>query len=155
MTRFRVVLIGIVLAVVVLYGLVLVANYSTSPARIGVVDGKLTPCPDLPNCVSTQSTQSEKWLPPLEMTGSTEQAAEKLKAVLESMPGTRLVRQSENYLHFEVRSPLMRFVDDVEFLINPHQKQIDFRSASRIGYSDLGVNRTRMEKISRKFQHSP
>ena len=150
--RFRVVLIGSVLALVVLYGLVLVANYSSRPARIGVADGKLSPCPDSPNCVSTRSTQSEKWMPPLEMAGSTEQAIEKLKAVLGSMPGTRLVTQSENYLHFEVRSPLMRFVDDVEFLISPDQKRIDFRSASRMGYSDLGVNRDRMETITRKFQ---
>ncbi len=146
--------VGIGIAFVILIGVILVLNFRSQPAAIGVTDGKLAACPQSPNCVSTQTDQPEKQMEPLEFTGSTDQTREKIKAILESMPRTRLVTQSENYLHFEVRSLLMRYVDDVEFLIDPEKKQIDFRSASRIGYSDLGVNRDRMETITRKFQES-
>ncbi len=145
-------LIGIGIAFVVLIGIILVLNSRSQPAAIGITDGKLAACPQSPNCVSTQTDQPEKQMEPLGFTDSVDQTREKIKAILESMPRTRLVAQSENYLHFEVRSLLMRYVDDVEFLINPEKKQIDFRSASRIGYSDLGVNRDRMETITRKFQ---
>jgi uncharacterized protein (DUF1499 family) len=60
-----------------------------------------------------------------------------------------LAGEAENYWHFEVTSLIFRFVDDVEFLIDRQKKRIDFRSASRVGHSDLGVNRRRMNAISR------
>ncbi len=141
---------GIVFAIFV--GVLLVLNSKSKPAAIGVTDGKLAPCPQSPNCVSTQTDQPEKQMASLKFTGSADEAREKIIAILKSMPRTRLVKQSEKYLHFEARSLLLRFVDDIEFLIDPEQKQIDFRSASRIGHSDLGVNRDRMETITHIFQ---
>jgi uncharacterized protein (DUF1499 family) len=63
------------------------------------------------------------------------------------MARTRLIREDAAYLHFEFTSLLLRFVDDVEFLFDDDTKTVHFRSASRIGYSDLGVNRRRMEEI--------
>jgi len=154
MKRLRKMLIGTGIAFVILVGVILVLNSRSQPAAIGVTDGKLAACPQSPNCVSTQTDQSEKQMESLKFTGSVDQTREKIKAILKSMLRTRLVTQSNNYLHYEVRSLLMRYVDDVEFLIDPEKKQIDFRSASRIGYSDLGANRTRMETITRKFQES-
>ncbi len=64
-----------------------------------------------------------------------------------SLPRTRLVEEDESYLHYEFTSLLLRFVDDVEFLFDDETKTIHFRSASRTGYSDLGVNRRRMEQV--------
>lgn len=63
------------------------------------------------------------------------------------MPRTKLVDEDESYLHFEFTSLLLRFVDDVEFLFDEKIGTIHFRSASRIGYGDFGVNRRRMEEI--------
>jgi uncharacterized protein (DUF1499 family) len=70
-----------------------------------------------------------------------------MKEVIRFMPRTKLVEEDETYLHYEVTSLLFRFVDDVEFLFDDDTKTIHFRSASRTGYGDLGVNRTRMEQV--------
>lgn len=71
----------------------------------------------------------------------------RLKDVIRSLPRTQLVEENEGYLHYEFTSLLLRFVDDVEFLFDEGTKTIHFRSASRTGYSDFGVNRRRMEEI--------
>jgi uncharacterized protein (DUF1499 family) len=70
-----------------------------------------------------------------------------LKATIGSLPRTKLVEEDGDYLHYEFTSLLIRFVDDVEFVFDEGTKIIHFRSASRIGYGDLGVNRRRMEDI--------
>lgn len=67
------------------------------------------------------------------------------------MPRTRIVKEDGVYLHAEVRSFLFRFVDDLEFLIDTEQSLIHMRSASRTGYSDLGVNRRRVEHVRKAF----
>lgn len=119
------------------------------PGGLGIVDGQLAACPDRPNCVSTFSLSSEHQMDPIPFPGSTDHLVEKLKSIVSQLPRTRVVHQTDNYLHVECRSFWFRFVDDVEFLIDPEQKLIHFRSASRVGYSDLGVNRRRMETLQK------
>jgi uncharacterized protein (DUF1499 family) len=75
-----------------------------------------------------------------------------LKAVIPALPRTKLIEDEELYLHYEFRSLLLRFVDDVEFLFDEKAKIIHFRSASRVGYGDFGVNRRRMEDIRSRLQ---
>jgi uncharacterized protein (DUF1499 family) len=75
------------------------------------------------------------------------EAKELLKALIASLPRTRLIEEDGEYLHYEFTSLLIRFVDDVEFVFDEGSKTIHFRSASRVGYGDLGVNRRRMENI--------
>jgi uncharacterized protein (DUF1499 family) len=75
------------------------------------------------------------------------EAKEALKATIATLPRTKLVDEDESYLHYEFTSLLLRFVDDVEFLFEETTKTLHFRSASRTGYSDLGVNRKRMEQV--------
>lgn len=70
-----------------------------------------------------------------------------LKGIVANLPRAKLVEEDETYLHYEFTSLLLRFVDDVEFVFDDETKTIHFRSASRTGYSDLGVNRRRMEEI--------
>jgi uncharacterized protein (DUF1499 family) len=70
-----------------------------------------------------------------------------LKRVIAGLPRTKLVQEEDAYLHYEFTSLLLRFVDDVEFLFEDETKTIHFRSASRTGYGDFGVNRRRMEDI--------
>ena len=76
---------------------------------------------------------------------------QRIKELVEEMPRTKIVTVEDNYLHAEFRSSVFRFVDDVEFLIDPKERAIHFRSASRVGYSDFGVNRRRMEQIEKGF----
>jgi len=117
----------------------------------GVVEGKLAGCPASPNCVSTESKDVKHRINPLTFTGSVENAREKLIRIVGQMPRTSLVTHSEKYLHFECRSRLFQFVDDLEFYIDAERQMIQMRSASRVGYSDLGVNRARVKKIQSAF----
>ena len=107
----------------------------------------LAPCPTSPNCVSTQALDEEHGIVPYRYHKSQAAAKEALKAIVSMLPRTTLVEETEAYLHYEFTSLLLRFVDDVEFALDDKAKTIHFRSASRTGYSDLGVNRRRMEEI--------
>ena len=104
-------------------------------------------CPTSPNCVSTQAQDEGHSIIPFRYRKSRAEAKEALKEVIRSLPRMQLVEEDETYLHYESTSLLLRFVDDVEFLLDDEAKTIHFRSASRIGYGDLGVNRKRMEQV--------
>jgi uncharacterized protein (DUF1499 family) len=107
----------------------------------------LPSCPEKPNCVSTQAQDEGHAIAPIRYRKSRAEAKEALKEVIRSLPRTKLVEEDESYLHYEFTSLLLRFVDDVEFLLDDDTKTIHFRSASRTGHSDLGVNRQRMEQV--------
>jgi uncharacterized protein (DUF1499 family) len=119
----------------------------TRPTNIGVTDGKLLACPDSPNCVSSQSTDAEHKIAPLTYTGDPAKALADLKAVIENMPRTKIITAEGNYIYAEFTSAFMGYVDDVEFYLNTDKGIIEVRSASRLGKSDLGVNRDRVEAI--------
>jgi uncharacterized protein (DUF1499 family) len=108
---------------------------------------QLAPCPSSPNCVSTQAQDEQHAIAPLRYQRSKAEAKEALRTIVLSLPRTRLAEEDDTYLHVEFTSLLLRFVDDVEFLFDEETKTIHFRSASRIGHSDFGVNRRRMEEI--------
>ena len=107
----------------------------------------LAPCPSSPNCVSTQAQDEGHAIASFRYRKSRAEVKEALKEVIRSLPRAKLVEEDESYLHYEFTSLLLRFVDDVEFLFDDESKTIHFRSASRTGYGDLGVNRTRMEQM--------
>lgn len=108
---------------------------------------RLGPCPSSPNCVSTQDRDEAHAIAPFRYRKSQAEAKETLKEILRSLPRAKLVEEDGSYLHYEFTSLLIRFVDDVEFLFDDEAKTIHFRSASRTGYGDLGVNRKRMEQV--------
>ncbi|MDP9119760.1 MAG: DUF1499 domain-containing protein [Acidobacteriota bacterium] len=110
----------------------------------------LAPCPGTPNCVSTLAAGRYR-IDPIPYRGTPAAARERLLAVLRDLPLTRIVRQEPHYLHAECRTLLLRYVDDVEFVFDDRAAVIQFRSASRTGYYDLGVNRRRMETIHRRY----
>jgi uncharacterized protein (DUF1499 family) len=121
------------------------------PTNLGIVEGRLRACPATPNCVCTHDGDEQHQIEPLTFAGTSEAAIAKLKAVIEATPRTKIVTAESHYLHVEFTTLVMRFVDDVEFMVDPEHKTIHFRSASRVGYSDLSVNRRRMETIRRAF----
>ena len=116
------------------------------PADLGVRNGNLKAVPSSPNAVSSQATTAHS-IAPLVYKGSQEQAMKALKAIVEGTPNARIVETKPDYLYAEYASSLLGFVDDVEFYVPPNAKIIQVRSASRLGYSDLGVNRKRIEAI--------
>ncbi|MGE0756223.1 MAG: DUF1499 domain-containing protein [Pirellulaceae bacterium] len=114
-------------------------------------EGRLAPCPDRPNCVASQAQDPRHAIAPLRFSGSADDAMARLHEVLSQQARCRIVRSEGRYLRAEFRSLVFRFVDDVEFLVDEAEHVIHFRSASRLGFSDLGVNRARMEHIRRAF----
>jgi len=122
------------------------------PGNLGVHQGQLAVCPESPNCVSSQAEPADHrhYIAALRYDGDPAAARERLLGVLRTQKRVRIVENSENYLHAEFSSAVMGFVDDVEFYF-PEERIIHVRSASRLGYSDLGVNRNRIEGIRAAF----
>jgi len=110
------------------------------------------PCPDSPNCVSSLAEDKKHFIAPIPYSGENAVAQHKLLEVLNSFKNARVVRIEGIYIHAEFVSSIFRFVDDVEFFFDDAIKVIQVKSASRTGYSDLGVNRRRVEKIRKKFE---
>ena|GEM_PF-553572 len=118
--------------------------------RLAPAGGPLRPCPSTPNCVTTEAADARHSMPPIPYPGTAEAAQARARAALLAEPRTRIVTERPGYLHAEARSRLFRFVDDVEVIVDGGF--IRFRSASRVGRSDLGVNRARMERFSARFR---
>ena len=137
---------------ILISSLILLQCSGTRPSSLGVIDGKLSPCPESPNCVSSQTQDKAHYIDPLRYQGTSAEARQRLLTVISSFPRTKITSLLDNYIHCEFTSALFRFVDDVEFYIDDSTKTIHLRSASRVGHSDLGVNRKRMEKIRIKFK---
>ena len=128
-------------------GILIAGCTGARPMTLGVHDGKLAPCPASPNCVSSQSTDKDHAVEPIPFSGTSAETMADLKKVLSGMPRTRIVTETDTYLHAEFTSALFRFVDDVEFWIDTNTSTVQLRSASRVGHSDLGVNRKRIEDL--------
>lgn len=122
------------------------------PSNLGVKDGRLAACPGKPNCVSSQASAARQRVAPLRFSAEQGAAMNRLKDVVNNISGTTLVDEKDDYFHFECASKILGFVDDLEFLCDAEEQVIHVRSASRLGYSDLGVNRKRVEGIRRKFE---
>lgn len=149
--RTRLMLFGV--AVTILLIAMRWANSYAHPQRgLGVVNGRLADCPDSPNCISTQDGGSEHCIAPIPFSQSVEETQRQLEAIIRSMPRSRLISSRNGYVHGEFSSLLFGFVDDVELVIDETEQLVHFRSASRTGRSDLGVNRKRMEQIRQRFQ---
>lgn len=123
-----------------------------TPNNLGLHAGKLTACPVSPNCVVSQDADADHLISPITYQGDTETAKQKLLQVLSVVPRTKIVEEADNYIRAESASRLMGFVDDVEFYFPASEKVIHLRSAARLGESDLGVNRRRLEQIRLALQ---
>lgn len=121
------------------------------PSYLGNPQTALQLCPDSPNCVSSLADEKESHrVAPLPFQESGENSAT-LSKVIESNPSAEIIVNTNTYIYAEYTSAFMGYVDDVEFLISPSQQRIDVRSASRLGYSDLGVNRERIEELRKQL----
>ena len=117
----------------------------------GVKDGKLAECPNKPNCVSSMTKDDSHFIEPFKYSGDIKKAKAVLIETINSHERAKIISDSDNYIHAEFTSRIMRFVDDVEFLFDDAAKTIHVRSASRVGYSDMGVNRKRIEALRKTY----
>jgi uncharacterized protein (DUF1499 family) len=143
-------LVAIVVVLLAAGGWLAYRSQTASPPDTRLIDGRLRPCPGTPNCVSSESPDSNAQIAPVRFEGAPEAAWEKLrKAVTES--GGRIVEERDGYLHATFTSRVFRFVDDLEIRMDAAQSVIHIRSGSRVGKSDFGVNRERVEAVRAKF----
>jgi uncharacterized protein (DUF1499 family) len=134
----------------VLCSMLLVFQCSGSrPQILGVESGKLTACPKTPNCISSFSETSDEthFRSPIVFKKPLSEAKAVLKAKINLIPRTEIITEKPDYIYAEFTSFLMRYVDDVEFYFDEKNKLLHFRSASRLGSGDWGVNRKRIETI--------
>ena len=117
------------------------------PSTLGVKDARLAPCPASPNCVSSDDTDSRHSTSPFQRIVAPGEAWRAVRTAVASLPRTKIVSETENYLHVECSSAIFGFVDDLELHLRMPQNLIATRSAARLGYSDFGVNRRRVENL--------
>jgi uncharacterized protein (DUF1499 family) len=126
-------------------------SWTSPPPRTGLLEGRLRPCPDTPNCVLSEGGGEEARIPPLSFEGPPARAWAQLRKAVTAMGGT-IQEDYGEYLWATFTSRVFRFVDDVEFRLVPSSDVIQVRSASRVGRSDLGVNRKRVERLRARFR---
>jgi len=114
--------------------------------HVGLVDGRLIPCPNMPNCVCSESRASPSYIAPFEFAGTADSAWNEAKRVLQEAGGV-IQKELPGYLWASFTTKWLHFVDDVEFRLDADRHVIHVRSASRVGRSDFGVNRKRVERL--------
>jgi len=126
----------------------------TTPTDLGVHQGKLKGLSATNNSVSSQAglypdhpQRQYSTIDPLALRGDGPSTIAKIKAIVEGMEGAKLITSTPDYLYAQYTTPLMKFVDDVEFWFDPVANVIQVRSASRIGKGDRGLNRKRVEAV--------
>ncbi|WP_321402328.1 DUF1499 domain-containing protein [Maridesulfovibrio sp.] len=134
-------------------GLFTAAHFSSPPENLGINGGKLSPCPNSPNCVSSQENDKAHTVQSIKASGTNKQVIKKLRACIKQMGG-KIVSRSGPYLHAEFRSRWFRFVDDLECIYDEAEGRIELRSAARLGYSDFGVNKKRVEELRNRFENN-
>jgi uncharacterized protein (DUF1499 family) len=131
---------------------------SRKQPNLGILNGQLHACPETPNCVSSERQGTKGFVEPLTPTATVNNAGVNAwrdswlyarQAVLEN--GGEIVTERHCYLHARFVTPFMRYIDDVELRLDEGKQLIHIRSASRVGRSDFGVNRTRVSKIRKAF----
>jgi len=141
-----------------LFGILLALLFSGTALSAGPgpqSSGNLPPCPDSPNCVSSQAPDAAHRVDPILIAEDPAASWSRLVEGIGKMKGARIVEEGDGYLHAEFRSAVFGFVDDVEFRMDSAGKRIDLRSASRKGTYDFGANRRRVEKIRARFSREP
>jgi uncharacterized protein (DUF1499 family) len=151
----------IIIALVIITGLIvgqLGLLKGSPPTDLGVHDGRLKPPSNTPNSVSSQASlypdhpqRAYAEIAPFPLKGDADASLNRIASIIESMEGGKIVKKAPGYIYAQFTTRLMKYVDDVEFWYDSSAKVIQVRSASRLGSSDLGVNRKRIETIRQKF----
>jgi uncharacterized protein (DUF1499 family) len=150
--KIMLILIPVVAIVAVLAGSMMIQNLAT-PKGLGVIDGRLSEVPKSPNAVSSQTLQSDKLVEPLPFRENLSESKSVIKSILSTYPNAVVHVEDANYLHVIVTTSGMRFKDDVEFYFDEQNRVIHYRSASRTGYSDMGLNLKRYQELFSLYEN--
>ena len=122
------------------------------PTGLGVERGKLASLPGTPNAVSSQADESEFLVEPFPFKDSAATTLAALKKAMLTYGGIVIVTERADYLHAVHTTPRMRFKDDLEFYLDEASQQVHFRSASRTGLHDHGLNRARYRQLMELYR---
>ncbi len=122
------------------------------PSQLGVSDRGLAPCPPSPNCVSSDASDAAHRVEAFTLSASPDESWRVLREEVAALPRTTVIEETPNYLHAQCSSALFGFVDDLELHLRESANAVAVRSASRVGYSDLGVNRRRVERLRKALR---
>lgn len=117
------------------------------PDATGSGPSGLSGCPKSPNCVSSEATDEQHAVEPFRLKGDPNRSWPLIRDQIASMPGWTMVTATDTYLLVECKSRIFRFIDDLELYFNSSNGIISIRSVSRVGYSDFGANRRRVELL--------
>ncbi len=145
----------IVLVVVLLLAAQFGLLSGKQPNNIGVTSERLKPPSKTRNSVSSQAhlytdhvQMQYASIEPLPFkNNNAANSMQVLISVLKNTPGVTIVDAKPDYIYAHAKTKVLKFVDDVEFWVNPAKGVIDVRSASRLGREDFGANRVRVEAI--------
>ncbi|WP_444685695.1 DUF1499 domain-containing protein [Alkalicoccus luteus] len=146
-----------IIVIVVIAGIIAAAAFmviknNRTPEHLGAENGSLAPLPSTPNAVSSQAdTEHRGYIEPFTLQNGTE-SLENIKAIIRADEQAEIVSADDRYVHAVYASNVFKFKDDVEFYVNESENSIDVRSAARVGYSDMDVNRKRIEAIREAYQ---
>lgn len=145
----------IILCALIIAGFLFFRHLGTQSAdmsiELGVHNGQLAALPDTPNAVSSQTTDASKHVDALPMRGSAKETLNKILVCLQEMGNNTVTTQLDNYIHAVFVTPFMHYHDDVEFFIDTVNNKVQFRSASRVGKSDLGANKARYKNFKKLY----
>lgn len=134
----------------------------TAPNDLGVRDGRLKPPSNTDNSVTSQAglypdhpQRAYSDIAPLPLRGDGPATLARIRTVVAAMDGAKIVKSEPDYLYAQYTTRLMKFVDDVEFWVDPKAQVIQVRSASRVGKGDMGVNRKRIEAVRAALAAAP
>lgn len=143
----------VLIAALVIISLASIYSKNRTPqVAIGLNDdGQFYELSDKPNCISTQTSYIEKKVAPLEFKGSLKDSKGAIYQALEAYGGIEIVEDTDTYVYCIATTSLMRYKDDVEFLFDETEQLIHYRSSSRAGYSDMGLNKERYDRIVKLY----
>jgi len=120
--------------------------------ELGLLSEQLRLCPETPNCVCSEEigSSAEHAIEPFAVPASEAAPLDRLARIVSDQGGT-LESRTDNYLYATFRTPLFRYIDDVECRWDRQARVIHIRSASRVGRSDMGANRSRVESLREAF----
>lgn len=141
-----------IIAVLVALFLLRVTFEKRKVPTLGINNGQLAKLSSKPNCVSSQTDQADKRVPTLPFKETPEKTLEAIKQAVAAYGGAKVIEARSDYYYVVFITKLMRYYDDVEFYLDNENKEVHFRSSSRAGYSDMGLNRKRYNKLAELYQ---
>lgn len=145
-------LIGLVFIVCLLF--VALSIHSRNRPDLGMIEGRLRPCPNTPNCVCSEDQGRSSFIEPLSIKDNPQRSWERIKSVIRDMGGN-IEQEEDGYLRATFATRIFRFMDDLELKMDEKNRTIHVRSASRVGHSDMGMNRKRVENLRAGFNQMP